>query len=278
MGKFNIGDKVIVTAHSTEIKDPGLSVKTDLYNKVGTICSFNKRFKDTYGIKFDHYIAGGHNCNGSCENKYGQYINEKYLKLLYDKPSTTYAEASDGNVKLEYIKGENKTMQKKEHEKKTWEQQVKERFENKRAALNERIGFTKENSLVPKKFYYDSKTHTTIIDLGETIGKIKTKPIGDDEYDENVTFNILAAKAIYKRFGITFESDMSSLEAKIFAKYILHKNTGIMFDKYVKYLKDTEQTFLDESAQMKEVEKTRKNQKTKNRARKAKQKAKKQNK
>lgn len=122
------------------------------------------------------------------------------------------------------------------------------------------------------------KTHTTIIDFGETIGKIKTKPIGDDEYDENVTFNILAAKAIYKRFGIPFESDMSSLEAKIFAKYILHKNTGIMFDKYVKYLKDTEQTFLDESAQMKEVEKTRKNQKTKNRARKAKQKAKKQNK
>jgi len=255
MGKFKIGDEVVVTEHNADIAEIGSSVTIDLFNLIGTVVSADNG--SSYGIAFRRNI-GGHNCDGKCEYGYGQFLSEKCLKLLLYK--------------------ENKTMQKEKHEKKTWEQQIKERFESKRNVLNARIGFAKENSLVPKKFYYDSKTHTTIIDLGETIGKIKTKPIGDDEYDENVTFNILAAKAIYKRFDIPFESDMSSLEAKIFAKYILHKNTGIMFDKYVKYLKDTEQTFLDESAQMKEVEKTRKNQKTKNRSRKAKQKAKKQNK
>ncbi|HAU88503.1 MAG TPA: hypothetical protein DCW90_24435 [Lachnospiraceae bacterium] len=254
MGKFNIGDKIIVTAHNEDMDYPCVYIIKDLYKEEGIICDLHRDWNDgstSYKVKFNHYICG-HNCDGKCEKGYGQYINEKYLKLYK----------------------EDKTMHKEKHEKKTWEQQIKERFEGKRKILNTRIGFTGEQTLVPKKFYYDNKTHTTIIDFSE-IGKIKTKPIDDDEYNEDVTFDILAAKAIYKRFDIPFESDMSSLEAKIFAKFILHKNTGVMFDKYVKYLKDMEQTFLQEEAQMKEVEKTRKNQKAKNRARKAKQKAKK---
>lgn len=37
---------------------------------------------------------------------------------------------------------------------------------------------------------------------------------------------------------------MSSFEAKITAKYLLHKNAGIALDKYVKYLKNMVQTFF----------------------------------
>ena len=256
MGKFNIGDKVVVTAHNKDISEPTVYSK-DVFNLVGTICGVDPTIwsdgSTTYRIRFEIYIDG-HDCDGNCEFGYGQSINEKYLKLYDEK------------------KSEDKTIQKEKHEKKPLEQQIKEKYESKRNVLNIRIGFTGEDSLVPKKFYYDNKTYTTIIDFGKPVEKIKTKPIGDDEYDENVTFNILAAKAIYKRFGIPFESDMSSLEAKIFAKYILHKNTGIMFDKYVKYLKDTEQTFLDENTELEKAEQIRKNQKAKNRIRKAKQK------
>ena len=59
---------------------------------------------------------------------------------------------------------------------------------------------------------------------------------------------------------------------------ILYKNTNIMFDKYVKYLKDMEQIFLEENVKMNEAEQIRKNQKAKNRIRKEKQKQKRQNK
>lgn len=65
---------------------------------------------------------------------------------------------------------------------------------------------------------------------------------------------------------------MSSLEAKIIAKYLLHKNTRIALDKYIKYLKDMVQTFLDENTELEKAEQIRKNQKAKNRVRKAKQK------
>ena len=65
---------------------------------------------------------------------------------------------------------------------------------------------------------------------------------------------------------------MSSLEAKIIAKYLLHKNTRIALDKYIKYLKDMVQTFLDENTELEKAEQIRKNQKAKNRIRKAKQK------
>ena len=278
MGKFNIGDRVIVTAHNDDIECPCVYIIKDLYNEEGIICDLHRDWSDgstSYKVKFNHYI-GGHNCNGKCEKGYGQHINEKYL-VPYKEKSSLFNFPSYVEILNNLDKGEI-TMQKEKHEKKTWEQQIKERFDSKRNILNIRIGFTKENSLIPKKFYYDNKTHTTIIDFGEALGKIKTKPIDGDEYNEDVTFDILAAKAIYKRFDIPFESDMSSMEAKIFAKFILHKNTGIMLDKYVKYLKDMEQTFLQEDTAIKEVEKTRKNQKAKNRARKAKQKAKNQNK
>ena len=38
MGKFQIGDKVIITAHKEEMEYPCISAKKDLFNLVGTIC------------------------------------------------------------------------------------------------------------------------------------------------------------------------------------------------------------------------------------------------
>ena len=263
MNKFNIGDKVIVMGHRDDMTRQCINSNKDIFNLIGTIC--NVHYSDwadgttSYGIKFEENI-GGHNCCGKCEYGYGQNINEEYLKLYNEK------------------KSEDKTMQKEKYEKKPLEQQIKEKYESKRNVLNIRIGFTKEQTLVPKRFYYSIKSDTTIIDFGEEVGKIKTKPIDNDKYNEDVAFNVLAAKAIYKRFGIPFEADMSSLEAKVFAKFILYKNTNIMFDKYVKYLKDMEQTFLEENVKTKDAEQIRKNQKAKNRIRKERQKQRRQNK
>ena len=59
-----------------------------------------------------------------CKDGYGQIVNEKYLKLYDEK------------------KSEDKIMQKNEYEKKPLEQQIKEKYENKRNVLNARIGFT----------------------------------------------------------------------------------------------------------------------------------------
>lgn len=70
---------------------------------------------------------------------------------------------------------------------------------------------------------------------------------------------------------------MSSFEAKITAKYLLHKNTGIALDKYIKYLKNMVQTFWQEDAELEKAEQIRKNQKAKNRIRKERQKQKRQN-
>lgn len=92
----------------------------------------------SYKVAFEENI-GGHDCNGTCKDGYGQIVNEKYLKLYDEK------------------KSEDKIMQKKEYEKKPLEQQIKEKYENKRNVLNARIGFTDghEQTLVPKKVYYD---------------------------------------------------------------------------------------------------------------------------
>lgn len=258
MGKFQIGDKVIITAHKEDMRCPDIKSNRDLFNLVGTICSVHCSCwfdgSASYGINFEKDI-GGHNCNGKCKFGYGRNINEKYLKL-YDER-----------------KSEDKIMQKKKHEKKSLEQQIKEKYENKRNVLNARIGFTgHEQTLVPKKVYHDSMTSTIVIDFGDSVGKIKAKPIADDKYDPSVAFNIIAAKAIYKRFNFPFESDMSSFEAKITAKYLLHKNAGIALDKYVKYLKNMVQTFLQEDAELEKAEQIRKNQKAKNRIRKERQK------
>lgn len=38
MNKFQIGDKVIVTAHKEDMEYPCISAKKDLFNLVGTIC------------------------------------------------------------------------------------------------------------------------------------------------------------------------------------------------------------------------------------------------
>mgnify|MGYP001178022988 CR=1 FL=1 len=264
MNKFNIGDKVIVMGHRDDMTRPCINSNKDIFNLIGTIC--NVHYSDwadgttSYGIKFEENI-GGHDCCGKCEYGYGQSINEEYLKLYNEK------------------KSEDKTMQKKKYEKKPLEQQIKEKYESKRNVLNIKIGFTggHEQTLVPKKVYHDPTTSTIVIDFGDSVGKIKAKPTADDKYDPSVAFNIIAAKVIYKRFNFPFESDMSSFEAKITAKYLLHKNTGIALDKYIKYLKNMVQTFLQEDAELEKAEQIRKNQKAKNRIRKERQKQKRQN-
>lgn len=262
MNKFQIGDKVIVTAHKEEMEYPRISSKRDLFNLVGTICGACNSWLDgsiSYKVAFEENI-GGHDCDGMCKDGHGQNVNEKYLKLYDEK------------------KSEDKVMQKEKHEKKSLEQQIKEKYESKRNVLNVRIGFAgHEQTLVPKKVYHDSITNTRVIDFGDSVGKIKAKPIAGDKYDSSIAFNIIAAKAIYKRFDFPFESDMSSLEAKITAKYLLHKNTRIALDKYVKYLKNMVQTFLQEDAELEKAEQIRKNQKAKNRIRKERQKQKRQN-
>lgn len=261
MGNFKIGDKVVVTAHNDNISKPAVFCK-DVFNLVGIICDVQPSIwsdgSTSYRVKFEEYIDG-HDCNGLCEYGYGQDINENYLKLY------------DGK------KSEDKTMQKEKHEKKSLEQQIKEKYESKRKVLNTKIGFTKEMSLAPKKFYYDTKTYTDIIDFSCCVGKIKTKPADGDMYDPDIALNVLAAKAIYKRFNFPPESDMSSLEAKITAKYLLHKNTGIAFDRYVKYLRHMIKSFLQENAELERAKQIRKNQKAKNRIRKEKQRQRRQN-
>lgn len=84
-------------------------------------------------------------------------------------------------------------------------------------------------------------------------------------------------KQFIKDLIFPFDSDMSSFEAKITAKYLLHKNAGIALDKYVKYLKNMVQTFLQEDAELEKAEQIRKNQKAKNRIRKERQKQRRQN-
>ena len=254
MGNFNIGDKVIVTAHNKDMMCPSITADKDLFELVGTISKVHNAWTDkttSYGVVFEENVGGNTACD-TCKFGYGQKINEKYLKL-YE---------------------EDKTMQKKKYEKKPLEQQIKEKYESKRSVLNARIGFIigHEITLAPKKVYHDPTTSTIVIDFGDYVGKIKAKPTADDKYDPSVAFNIIAAKAIYKRFDFPFESDMSSLEAKIIAKYLLHKNTRISLDKYIKYLKDMVLTFLDENTELEKAEHIRKHQKAKNRIRKAKQK------
>lgn len=266
MNKFQIRDKVIVTAHKEDMEYPCISAKKDLFNLVGTICGVCTSWDNgsmSYKVAFEENI-GGHDCNGTCKDGYGQIVNEKYLKLYVNEK---YLKLYDEK------KSEDKTMQKKKYEKKPLEQQIKEKYESKRNVLNVRIGFAgHEQTLVPKKVYHDSMTSTIVIDFGDVVGKIKAKPTADDKYDLSVAFNIIAAKAIYKRFSFPFESDMSSFEAKITAKYLLHKNTGIALDKYIKYLKNMVQTFLQEDAELEKAEQIRKNQKAKNRIRKERQK------
>lgn len=115
MNKFQIGDKVIVTAHKEEMEYPRISSKRDLFNLVGTICGACNSWLDgsiSYKVAFEENI-GGHDCDGMCKDGHGQNVNEKYLKLYDEK------------------KSEDKTMQKEEHEKKPLEQQIKEKYESK---------------------------------------------------------------------------------------------------------------------------------------------------
>lgn len=123
MGKFRIGDKVIVAAHKDEMECPYVMGIKDPFNLTGIICSIHFTYGDgstSYGIEFEENI-GGHNCNGKCKDGYGQNINEKYLKLYDEK------------------KSEDKIMQKKKYEKKLLEQQIKEKYESKRNILNAKM-------------------------------------------------------------------------------------------------------------------------------------------
>lgn len=90
MGKFKIGDKVIVTERNDNMTKPCASSNKDVFNLIGTIC--NVHYSDwvdgstSYGVKFEKDI-GGHDCAENCKFGYGQYINEKYLKLYDEKKS-----------------------------------------------------------------------------------------------------------------------------------------------------------------------------------------------
>lgn len=135
MNKFQIGDKVIVTAHKEDMEYPCISAKKDLFNLVGTICGVCTSWDNgsmSYKVAFEENI-GGHDCNGTCKDGYGQIVNEKYLKLYVNEK---YLKLYDEK------KSEDKTMQKKKYEKKPLEQQIKEKYESKRNVLNARIGFT----------------------------------------------------------------------------------------------------------------------------------------
>ncbi len=112
-----------------------------------------------------------------CKDGHGQNVNEKYLKLYDEK------------------KSEDKVMQKEKHEKKSLEQQIKEKYESKRNVLNVRIGFAgHEQTLVPKKVYHDSTTSTIVIDFGDSVGKIKAKPTADDKYDPSCSIQYYCCK------------------------------------------------------------------------------------
>lgn len=89
MNKFQIGDKVIVTAHKEEMEYLCISAKKDLFNLVGTICGACTSWDNgsmSYKVAFEENI-GGHDCNGTCKDGYGQIVNEKYLKLYDEKKS-----------------------------------------------------------------------------------------------------------------------------------------------------------------------------------------------
>lgn len=89
MGKFNIGDKVVITVHNKDISEPTVYSK-DVSNLIGTICGVDPTIwsdgSTAYRIRFEKYIDG-HDCYGNCEFGYGQSINEKYLKLYDEKKS-----------------------------------------------------------------------------------------------------------------------------------------------------------------------------------------------
>lgn len=89
MGKFKIGDKVIVTEHKDNMSNPSVYSK-DVFNLIGTICDVHcTTWTDksiSYRINFEKNIDG-HDCNGMCKDGHGQNVNEKYLKLYDEKKS-----------------------------------------------------------------------------------------------------------------------------------------------------------------------------------------------
>ena len=64
-----IGKTVIITDFDFEY-----------YNKTGILVTIS-RF-GTYGIQFKELIENGHNCDGNCPHRYGQYFSKDAIKFI----------------------------------------------------------------------------------------------------------------------------------------------------------------------------------------------------
>lgn len=267
MSKFKVGDRVVAKEYTFGPYDSDLKDCINLEGYTGTVCGI---INGCIAVEFDN-LNTGHSCNRTCKDGKGWAVPEYKLDLIH----TLQKEDKSLTITSTY-KGEEKMNTKPE--KKTLEQQIKERYAKKRTELNNKIGFDYDMSLEPKKFYYDPKTQTTIIDFGNK-DKFKAKPAYGDEYNTDKAYEVIAAKRVYSRFGnFPFESDMSSLESKLTAKFLLYKNTGIALSKYVKYIKSMVQLLNEEESDLMYVEEIRVSQKWKNQERKERRKARKQNK
>lgn len=266
MSKFKVGDRVVAKEYKFGPYDSDLKDCINLEGYTGTVCGI---INGCIAVEFDN-LNIGHSCNRSCKDGKGWIVPEYKLDLIYTLPNKNKSLTATFTYK-----GEEKMNTKPE--KKTLEQQIKERYAKKRAELNKRIGFDCDMSLEPKKVYYDPKTETTIIDFGNK-EKFKARPIAGDEYNTDKAYEIIAAKRIYSSFGnFPFESDMGSLESKLTAKFLLYKNTGIAFSKYVNYLQKMVELLLLEENELLYAEGVRVHQKWKNQERKERRKARKQN-
>ena len=265
MGKFKVGDKVIVIAHNKEMENPyiGGYINKELYNLVGVICAENaETFSNgtySYGVDFKENI-NGHNCNGSCKDGYGQNINEKYLEP-YDSSYghitiNDYLDNWKTNIFKCITKKENKTMQKEKYEmmeKATL--QIKERYSKKRSNLVGKIGLSyayDNKCFLPTNSYFNSNSQTTILEFDNDT-KFISRPTAGDVYNEDLAFEIIAAKRIYSWYSMPFDTDMSSLETKVTAKCLLHNGKDIAFSRYVSFLKEMAKTFNDEKTELKKA-------------------------
>lgn len=241
MGKFKIGDKVITTGHRDNMAQPYVSSNKDIFNLIGTICNVHYSGwvdgSTSYGINFEKNI-GGHDCDGNCKFGYGQNINEKYLKLYDEK------------------KSEDKTMQKEKYEKmEKATLQIKERYSKKRSNLVGKIGLSyayDNKCFLPTNSYFNSNSQTTILEFDNDT-KFISRPTAGDVYNEDLAFEIIAAKRIYSWYSMPFDTDMSSLETKVTAKCLLHNGKDIAFSRYVSFLKEMAKTFDDEKTELKKA-------------------------
>lgn len=91
MDKFKIGDRVEFIDesifHNAKIGDRG-----EIVNTSKTSCGL------AYGVKLDYRRDVFHNCAGSCENGYGQWVYENQIKLIEpEKKKFTVVIQSEGD-------------------------------------------------------------------------------------------------------------------------------------------------------------------------------------